>query len=118
MFNVIDQLMFRPFRTLRDPAACPSRLPPDVQSRTREHQRPSFRTRGIRTSRRWTTCFSQSAAFVSATHGVGTGDATRERNVLGVTARFFEFFDARPAIGRFFIAGEDVIAGRRRTSPC
>ena len=40
---------------------------------------------------------------------MGAGDATRERGVLGVSNGFFKFFDGRPALGRFFVAGEDAI---------
>lgn len=40
--------------------------------------------------------------------GVGTGEAARDRTVLGVSASFFDFFDARPALGRFFVAAEDT----------
>jgi hypothetical protein len=58
---------------------------------------------------RWTAAFSHHAAFVDATHGVRSGLAARERPGAGATASFFEFFDARPALGRFFIAGEDSV---------
>jgi len=39
---------------------------------------------------------------------VGTGDASRERRVATVSASFFEFFDGRPALGRYFVASEDA----------
>src|SRR6478672_11100916 len=109
MFNVIDQLMFRPYPYLRDPGSV-HRVYLQTSNRGRVNTTAVFPFTRYQDLQRWTTSFSQVAAFVSATHGVGTGDATRERSVLGVTAEFFEFFDARPAIGRFFGAGEDVIA--------
>jgi len=109
MFNVIDQLMFRPYPYLRDPGSV-HRVYLQTSNRGRVNTNAVFPFTRYQDLQRWTTSFSQVAAFVSATHGVGTGDATRERSVLGVTAGFFEFFDARPAIGRFFGAGEDVIA--------
>ena len=108
MFNVIDQLMFRPFPYLRDPGSI-DRVYLQTSGRERVNTTTVFPFARYRDLERWTTSFSQYAAFVSATHGVGTGDATRERNILGVSSTFFEFFDARPALGRFFAAGEDAI---------
>ena len=110
MFNVIDQLMFRPYPYLRDPGSV-HRVYLQTSSRGRVNTNAVFPFTRYLDLQRWSTTISQSAAFVSATHGVGTGDATRERRVLGVTPTFFEFFNARPAIGRFFTADEDVIGG-------
>jgi putative ABC transport system permease protein len=39
---------------------------------------------------------------------VGIGDASRERTVAAVNATFFRFFDAPPALGRYFLAVEDT----------
>ena len=58
---------------------------------------------------RSTSSFSQYAAFSEWKLAVGDGDAARERTVAGVSASFFEFFDARPVLGRFFDATEDVV---------
>jgi predicted permease len=40
---------------------------------------------------------------------VGTGDQTREATVGTVSASFFEFFNARPALGRYFSRSEDRV---------
>ena len=56
-----------------------------------------------------TSSFSQYAAFAQLTWAVGTGDAAHEQPIAAVSASFFDFFDARPALGRFFDATEDVV---------
>jgi len=56
---------------------------------------------------RWTSSFSQVAAVTERQLPVGTGDATRELPIGIVTASFFGFFDAPPALGRYFSAVED-----------
>jgi putative ABC transport system permease protein len=38
---------------------------------------------------------------------VGDGDAARERPVTAASASYFDLFDARPALGRFFTAVDD-----------
>jgi predicted permease len=58
--------------------------------------------------RRWTSSFSELAGFAERPLAVGEGEASRERRVGVVSASFFDFFDARPALGRFFLPEEDV----------
>src|SRR5262249_20878241 len=40
---------------------------------------------------------------------VGVGDATRDMQIGVVSASFFGFFDAPPALGRYFVASEDSV---------
>jgi predicted permease len=108
MFGVIDRLMFRPYPYLRDPGSV-DRVYLKTAGWERDNAYAIFPYTRYLDLKRWTTSFSQHAAFVTATHGVGTGDAARERGVVGVSASFFQFFDARPALGRFFGAAEDSI---------
>jgi putative ABC transport system permease protein len=108
MFGVIDRLMFRPYPYLRDPGSV-DRVYLRTAGWERDNAYAIFPYTRYLDLKRWTTSFSQYAAFVTATHGVGTGDAARERGVVGVSASFFEFFEARPALGRFFVAAEDGI---------
>jgi predicted permease len=58
--------------------------------------------------RDWTTSFSNVAAVSERTVAIGIGEDARERIVAHVGASFFAFFDARPALGRFFTPDEDV----------
>ncbi len=108
MFGVIDQLMFRPFPYLRDPARV-NRVYLRVPGRDRFLTRESFPYARYLDLRNWTTSFSQSAAFFPVTVAVGSGEAARERRIAAVSASFFEFFDARPVIGRYFTSAEDSV---------
>ena len=106
MFNVVDRLLFRPPPLLIDPGSV-HRV---YLYRTSEGvERPT----GGQYARyadlaRWTSSLSQTAAIEEQRLPVGTGDATREMPVAAVTASFFQFFDAQPAIGRYFTVAEDT----------
>src|SRR5688572_18264875 len=108
MFGLIDRLMFRPDPYLRDPGSV-HRVYLQITGRERQITMVSFPYARYLDLNRWTTSFSQTAAFVQARHALGTGEATRVRKIAGVSANFFDFFDARPALGRFFFASEDTI---------
>src|SRR5688572_5437030 len=108
MFGIVDRLMFRPYPYLRDP---------DMVHRVylRSWDRGTLRTNGsyeytiYEDLKRWTTSFSQIAAFAHQTNAVGVGDAARERRVAQVSASFFAFYDAQPQLGRWFTAEEDTV---------
>jgi hypothetical protein len=51
---------------------------------------------------------SQVAAFSRKPLAVGTGQVTQIEQVAVVSANFFGFFDAPPALGRYFTSGEDT----------
>jgi predicted permease len=106
MFGIIDRLMFRPLVFLRDPATV-HRVYLQYQHRDRLITTEGFEYTRYLDLQRWTTSFSQFAAFFPHTRAVGTGDASRERRVAAVSAGFFSFFDAPPALGRYFLATED-----------
>ncbi|MFI5312163.1 MAG: ABC transporter permease [Gemmatimonadales bacterium] len=108
MFGVIDRLMFRPFPYLRDPARV-HRVYLQNTSRGRVLTRSTFPYTRYLDLKRFSSSFSQYAGFTEWRLAVGTGDEARERKVAGVSASFFGFFDARPALGRFFGASEDSI---------
>jgi putative ABC transport system permease protein len=107
MFGVIDRLMFRPFPYLREP----SRVHRVYLVHTDRNQ--TFTNSDTEYTRyldlkKWTTSFSQYAGFTERALAVGLGDAARERRVAIVSAAFFDFFEMRPALGRFFLAAEDI----------
>ncbi len=107
MFNVVDRLMFRPHAYLRDPDTAHriywQRLERGATVTTMTTQYARYLD-----LRKWTRSFSQFAAFSEREIAVGTGESSRERRVGVVSASYFDFFDARPALGRFFVASEDV----------
>ncbi len=108
MFGVIDRLMFRPFPYLRDPSQVNR-----VYIRTAYQGRPNanntFPFTRYLDLQRWTKSFSDYAAVAEWRMGVGSGDATRVRRVSAVTPSFFTFFNAPPALGRYFFPREDSI---------
>ncbi len=106
MFGVIDRLMFRPFPFLRDPGRV-HRIYLINETRGRTEISSGFEYARYLDMKRWTSSFSQFAGFAQRSLAVGVGDAARERPVAVVNASFFDFFDLRPALGRFFVAAED-----------
>ena len=107
MFDVVDRLMLRPLGHLRDPHMV-HRFYWQVTSRGIVGTSSSGPYTRYRDLRKWTTSFSQYAAFSERPLAVGEGEAARERRVATVTASYFEFFDARPVLGRYFTAAEDA----------
>jgi putative ABC transport system permease protein len=107
MFGVVDRLMFRPYPMLRDPSTV-------HRVYLRWTERDAIRTASwLEYTRyldfqKWTKSFADFAAFFPTTRAVGSGEATRERDLAAVSASYFRFFDATPALGRFFTPDEDV----------
>ncbi|MGH7619204.1 MAG: ADOP family duplicated permease, partial [Gemmatimonadaceae bacterium] len=108
MFGVTDRLMFQPFPYLRDPSTVHRvYFQMTANRRTSTHVTgPYARYLDIRNG---TTSFSQYAGFTEWRLAVGIGDGSRERQIAGVNASFFDFFDAPPTLGRYFTAIEDSI---------
>ena len=107
MFGVVDRLMFRPYAYLRDPSHV-HRVYLQYTDRDRDVTRQSFEYARYLDLRRWTTSFSDFAGYSDTQLAVGSGTAARERRIAAVSASFFGFFEARPALGRFFVASEDT----------
>ena len=108
MFGVVDRLMFRPFPYLADPETVHR-----VYLTTHDRGVDRVQSGGIEYTtyldiKRFTTSFSKYAGFAHVTLALGNGDAARERRVAVVSASFFDFFTAKPALGRFFTAAEDT----------
>ena len=107
MFGVIDRLMLRPHAYLRD-AGRVHRVYLQYTDRDRENTRFGMEYTRYLDLRRWTTSFSDFAAYSHGTLAVGVGDGARERSIAAVSASFFDFFDAPPALGRYFQPTEDT----------
>ena len=107
MFGVIDRLMFRPYPYLRDPGTVHRVY---LQSTDRGQVRVSGGTEYARflDFKRWSQGYSQIAAFSQGATAIGVGEGAREFRVARVSGTFFDFFDARPALGRWFTAAEDT----------
>jgi predicted permease len=107
MFGVIDRLMFRPFPRMRDPGTV-QRVYVQTTYNGRVNVSTAFPYTRFLDLQRETSRFSAYAAVSEWRFGVGGEDA-RVRKVAGVSASFFDFFDAPPALGRYFVAAEDSI---------
>ncbi len=107
MFGVVDRLMFRPYPYLHEPGRVRRIY---VQSSDRDRTRISSGMEYTRylDLKKWSSSFDLYSGVAEGNMAIGTGDAARERPVLSVSASFFDFFDARPALGRFFVPAEDV----------
>jgi len=87
MFNVIDQLMFRPYPYLRDPGSV-HRVYLQTTARGRVLTNTSLPYTRYLDLKASTSSFSQYAAFAQLTWAVGIGDAAREFHRFAV-----EFID-------------------------
>ena len=108
MFGVIDRLMFRPLPWLRDPSSV-NRV--YLQS----HGRGGVFTYSTMPFTRYADLAREArsvetiAGFSEWRVAVGRGDAARVRKIAGVSASFFDLFEAPPVIGRYFTATEDTV---------
>lgn len=107
MFGVVDRLMFRPYAYLRDPATA-HRVYIQQTDRGVTRTQSGYEFTRYLDMRKWTSSFSQYAAFANQGMAIGIGDDARDENVAQVSATFFDFFTARPVLGRFFTPAEDV----------
>jgi len=106
MFSLVDRLLFRPPARMIDPSSV-HRLYLYRTSRGVEDQRGGQYAR-YRDLATYSTHVSQVAAFSRKSLAIAIGQDTRIKPVGVVSANFFGFFDAPPAIGRYFTASEDT----------
>ncbi|MCC6432308.1 MAG: ABC transporter permease [Gemmatimonadaceae bacterium] len=111
MFGVIDRLMFRPFPLLRDQGTVHRvYLQTTIDGRTNSNS--TFPYTRYKDLQRESRQFSEFAALSEWRMGVGTvGEDVVVRQVAGVSASLFAFFDAPPVLGRYFTAAEDSLPG-------
>jgi len=107
MFGIVDRLLFRAPSLMRDPATA-HRIYLFQTFRGRERASTGGQYARYADVKRWTRSFSSVAGFTAQDHAVGLGEATREMRIGIVSASFFGFFDAPPALGRYFTEPEDT----------
>ena len=113
MFGIVDRLLFRSPAYL-DASQRVHRVYVSYVWNGSPQTERSLAYRRYQDLRDGTTSFDVVAAFSDRRLPVGTGESAREVMVVAASASFFELFDARPPIGRFWNAGEDrVPAGDR-----
>ena len=107
MFGVTDRLLFRPPALMKDP----DRVNRVYLVRTfdgKESYGSYFQYTRFKDLARWTSSFDVTAAFTDNQMAVGVGENALEMRVAAVTSSFWTLFDARPEVGRFFVAAEDT----------
>ena len=109
MFGIVDRLLFRPPAYLRGASTTHRIYLSRTESggATRTERNTEFAR--YLDFKRWTHDFSSIAAFQTRTLAVGEASDARERPVTVASADYFELFDARPVLGRFFTADEDSV---------
>ncbi|HEX6598248.1 MAG TPA: ABC transporter permease [Gemmatimonadaceae bacterium] len=107
MFGIVDRLLLRPPPLLKDPATAHRVYVWDTY-------RGKQLTGWVGRYARWrdldstTTSFEYTAGYTARDLGVGVGEEARVMPVGAVSADFFRFFNAPPALGRYFTRDEDA----------
>ena len=107
IFSIVDRLLFRAPPMLAHPALT-NRIYVAQSDRGREGVWPGIAYARCLDFARWTTSFARIAEFSTPKLAVGTADDARDMQVAAVSASFFGFFDAPPALGRYFTTREDA----------
>src|SRR2546429_195154 len=106
MFRVVHRMLFRPPPLLHDPAAT-HRVYLAETYRGKEQASGYLQYARYVDLTSWTSAFARTAAFTEHDLAVGVSAEAREMRVGIVSASFIGFFDAPPALGRYFTAAED-----------
>jgi putative ABC transport system permease protein len=112
MFGIVDRLLFRSPQSMKDA----DRVHRLYRQLTIDSERNLDGGHAFPTYldfRQNAKTIEEFAAFQTRQLAIGEGEETREMRVTLASASFFSFFNARPALGRFFDASDDSIpAGR------
>jgi predicted permease len=108
MFGIVDRLLFRAPPFLRHPELV-HRVYLRWDDRGELKTETTLEYTRYLDLRRWGTAFDEMAGYSVRPLPVGTGTDARELGVATVSATLFDFFDAQPALGRFFTAEEDSV---------
>ncbi|HEV2671364.1 MAG TPA: ADOP family duplicated permease, partial [Gemmatimonadales bacterium] len=106
MFSIIDRMLFRPPPLLHDAGATHRIYLAQTWSGKEQAGGYMQYARYVDLTK-WTTAFARTAAFTEQDLAIGVGTEAREMRVGIVSAGFFGFFDAPPALGRYFTTSED-----------
>ena len=106
MFGIVDRLLFRPPELMKDPSTAHI-IYPYQTSRGVERASQVGRYARYTDLSKWTTSFAATAGYAQRQMAVGIGESAREMSIGAVSSSFFGFFDAPPALGRYFNASED-----------
>ena len=107
MFALVDRMLFRPPPLLVTPDAV-HRIYGFQTYRGKERIGLGGQYARYVDMSKWTTSFDRTSGFTERDLAVGIGEAAREMRVGMVSSSFFGFFDAPPALGRYFLPSEDA----------
>lgn len=113
MFGIVDRLLLRPPAYLVRPADVHLVYYAGTYDGIERFQLNTSIPR-FHDMQRWTNSFDEVAAVSSGQWAVGSGESAEELPVLAASAGFWNLFDARPVLGRFFDAEEDSLPERSR----
>ena len=108
MFGIVDRLLFRAPPYLETPGEVHRVYLSWNQDGERRTERNTQFARYL-DLQRWTRTLEDVAAFQTRELAIGEGEEVREMPVTVASASYFDFFDARPALGRFYSAVEDSV---------
>jgi len=108
MFGIVDQLLIRPPAYLRDPSRV-HRIYLTTASDGRDVTDGFTEYARYLDFARFTKTLDATAVLAWNQFAIGVGEEATEMTVGVVSASFWSFFDARPALGRYFTASEDSI---------
>jgi predicted permease len=106
MFGIVDRLLFRPPARMIDPETA-HRVYPYQTFRGEERVCCDGQYARYLDLVRFTSSFSAVTGYTRRDLAVGSGEASREMSIGIVSANFFGYFDAPPALGRYFGEAED-----------
>ena len=106
MFGIVDRVLFRPPAYLKDMDRT-HRVFLSFAWDNEQRRDRNFSYRRFLDLQGHTSSFESMAAFGGREIAVGTGLATRQMRIAVMSATMFDFFDARPVLGRFFTPAED-----------
>jgi len=108
MFGIVDQLLIRPPAYLRDPGRVHRVYLTSVSDGRDVTDGFTEYTRYLDFAR-YSKTLDAVAVLSSNQFAVGVGEDAKEMPIGVVSASFWSFFDAKPAVGRYFTASEDSI---------
>jgi predicted permease len=108
MFSIVDRLLFRAPAMLRNPTRV-HRVYLESTYRGEERWNSGVQYARYVDFTKWTSSFSHLAEVTESKMAIGAGADSREMQVGTVSASFWGFFDAPPALGRYFTTAEDQL---------
>jgi predicted permease len=108
MFGVLDRVLFRAPRYLIDPPSVNRVYYTATSAQGQRLFERALEYKRYQDFARTGRSITQAAAFGYRSMAVGDGDATQARVVAIASASYFDFFNARPVLGRFYTVQEDL----------